>query len=97
MNQRDIILNELKRKEWFSLADALSLDAPIYRLSERIRELKEYGHNIISRRVNGKTYQEYKLIPPEVPVLPPAFEPKPVLPNPTNVSANPPPESAMLF
>lgn len=78
MNQRDIILNELKRKEWFSLADALNLDPPIYRLSERIRELKEYGHNIISRRVDGKTYQEYKLVPVEVPVLPPAFQKPPV-------------------
>ncbi len=36
--------------------------------------LKEYGHNIISRRA----YQEYKLLPVEVPVLPPAFEKPPV-------------------
>lgn len=72
------VLTELQRREWVSLADALALDPPIYRLSERVRELVAQGHNIISRRVEGKPYNEYHLAAPirqPAPItLPPPFK-----------------------
>ena len=63
MTQRDTVLRELTEKEWFALSDALSLSPPIYRLSERVRELIKEGYTIQSRKKAGKPYQEYKLIP----------------------------------
>ena len=66
MNQRDRIFQRLRAGEWLSLADALSMSPPIYRISERVREIRKKGYNIVSRRVEGKTYNEYKLIEEEI-------------------------------
>jgi hypothetical protein len=41
--------------------------------------LRAEGHNIIERKVAGKSYGEYRLIPAQAPVMPPAFEAKPSL------------------
>jgi len=48
------------------------------RIGARVNDLKKLGHHIIGYHdpENRKLYV-YKLIPPEVPVMPPAFE-KPV-------------------
>jgi len=73
MTQKEIILEKLRTGAWFSLADALHLSPPIYRLSERCRELKAEGYEIESRRVEGKPYSEYRLRPPRKLELPPAF------------------------
>lgn len=62
MTQKQLILQKLETGEWVSLADALNMNPPCYRLSERIRELKKLGYEIESRRVKNKTYQEYKLV-----------------------------------
>ena len=61
VNQRTRILKGLHARQWLSLADALDASPPIYRLSERIRELEKMGYEIESRRVEGKTFQEYHL------------------------------------
>ncbi len=63
MSQKQEILNLLQMGDWVSLADALSMNPPVYRLSERIREIRAMGFEVESRRVEGKTYQEYMLIP----------------------------------
>ena len=61
MTQREIILTELKKREWFSLGDALNLDPPIYAVSQRIGELKKQGYDIESERVPGHPYFRYRL------------------------------------
>jgi hypothetical protein len=79
MNQNDRVLAKLKDGEWLSMPEALYWSPPITRLGARIHDLrKKYAHHIIEERVPGKTYSRYKLIPPQVPVMPPAFEPKAV-------------------
>lgn len=75
MNQRERILLELKKGSWFSLAHALSLDPPIYRLSERVREISRMGYQIRHRKVSGRPYEEYQLVIQSI-KLPPAFPPK---------------------
>lgn len=72
MNQKLRILQELKKKEWFSLADALSMNPGIYRLSERIRDLESMGYEIIHAKVEGKPYSKYKLVERPKITLPPA-------------------------
>jgi len=37
------------------------MEPPIYRLSERIRELEQEGYKIEHRKVSGKSYAEYRL------------------------------------
>ena len=66
MNQKSRILAELKKGNWFSLGEALYLSPPVYRLSERIRELRAAGYEIESARVKGKTYQMYRLQSPRL-------------------------------
>jgi Helix-turn-helix domain len=75
MTQQNRILERLKTGEWLSSVEA-SREMFIMRLGARIFDLRKLGHNIIERRVEGKSYSEYKLIPAQAPVMPPAFEPK---------------------
>ena len=77
MTQQERTLERLQTGDWLSSVEA-SRDMYIMRLGARIFDLRALGHNIIERRVEGKSYSEYKLLPPQVPVLPPAFESKPV-------------------
>ena len=60
-SQKTRVLNELLKGDWFSLASALNMSPPVYRLSERIREIERMGYLIEHRRVEGKTYEEYKI------------------------------------
>ena len=79
MTQKERIFNRLKTGEWLSSVEA-SRDMYIMRLGARIFDLRAEGHNIIERKVAGKSWSEYKLIPAQAPVMPPAFkqvEPKP--------------------
>lgn len=62
LTQTTRIRQKLMLGGWFSLADALSMSPPIYRLSERIRELEKSGYRIEHRRAAGKTFEEYKII-----------------------------------
>jgi hypothetical protein len=75
MTQKDRILNRLRTGEWLSVVEATK-EMYILRLGARIFDLRAEGHNIIERKVAGKSYSEYKLIAPVVPKLPPAFAPK---------------------
>ena len=78
MTQNERVLEKLKDGQWLPMPQALHWSPPFTRLGARIHDLrKKYGHHIIERRVPGKTWSEYKLIPPQVPALPPAFE-KPI-------------------
>jgi hypothetical protein len=77
MTQQDRILERLKTGEWLSSVEA-SREMYIMRLGARIFDLRKLGHNIVERKVFGKSYSEYKLIPTRAPVMPPAFEPKPL-------------------
>jgi helix-turn-helix protein len=76
MTQLERIIERLKTGEWLSSVEA-SRDMYIMRLGARIFDARTMGHHIIERRVEGKSYSEYKLIPPQVPVLPPAFSKPP--------------------
>jgi hypothetical protein len=76
MTQKQRILNRLQTDEWLSLRAALHMKPPIYRLSERIRELEREGYKIEHRKVNGKSYSVYCLRPAAPISLPPAFPPK---------------------
>jgi hypothetical protein len=60
-SQKTRVLNELLKGDWFSLASALNMSPPVYRLSERIREIERMGYDIEHRRVAGKTFEEYKI------------------------------------
>ena len=46
-------------------------------LGARVRDLRADRYNIIERRVEGKSYSQYKLIPAVAPMMPEAFGPKP--------------------
>jgi hypothetical protein len=37
------------------------MSPPVYRLSERIREIERMGYDIEHHRVAGKTFEEYKI------------------------------------
>src|ERR1700674_1616299 len=73
--QKDRILNRLRTGDWLSVVEATK-EMFILRLGARIFDLRAEGHNIIERKVAGRSYSEYKLLGPLVPPLPPAFEPK---------------------
>lgn len=64
----------MKNLDWFSLGDALNMEPPIYRLSERIRDLEKAGYEIAHDRVEGKTYGKYRILKfPEDAVQPTAM------------------------
>ena len=89
MTQQQRILERLKTGEWLSSVEA-SRDMYIMRLGARIFDLRALGHNIIERKVFRKSYSEYKLIPPHVPVMPPPFkQPSTKPPVPQNTSNTP--------
>ncbi|HEV3219565.1 MAG TPA: helix-turn-helix domain-containing protein [Candidatus Acidoferrales bacterium] len=77
MTQKHRILARLRTGEWLSVVEATN-EMFILRLGARIFDLRAEGHNIIERKVAGRSYSEYRLIPPNVPKLPPAFAPKEV-------------------
>ena len=60
--QNKIILAWLKEKRSITTVEAAK-ELFILRLSERIRELKKMGYDILSERVKGKMYQRYTLRP----------------------------------
>ena len=61
--QETIILNHLKDHKYITQWEAIQ-EYRITRLSARIYELRERGHNIITKNVseNGKRFAEYSLI-----------------------------------
>jgi hypothetical protein len=73
MTQKQIILNRLKSGKWFSTVECVH-EFHILRLGARIFDLRADGYNIIERKVAGKSWSEYKLIPAQAPAMPPAFE-----------------------
>jgi hypothetical protein len=77
MTQKQIILNRLKSGTWFSTVECVR-DFHILRL---VFDLRAEGYNIIERKVAGKSWSEYKLIPAVAPVMPPAFPQNPMLEN----------------
>lgn len=84
MIQKERILERLKTGEWLSTVQ-MTLDMHIFGGGQRIYDLRKAGHIIIERKVAGKTFSEYKLIPPQTPILPPAMKPKPVETNQTQL------------
>ncbi len=76
MTQRERILKRLQEGTWLSAVEATK-EMYILRLGARIWDLRHEGYNILERKVDGKAYSEYLLVPRQpVPVMPPAFEPK---------------------
>ena len=75
MTQKERILARLREGTWLSVVEATK-EMFILRLGARIYDLRAEGHNIIERKVEGKSYSEYLLIPPKKIELPPAFETK---------------------
>ena len=63
MTQRYRILQRLQTGEWLSNVEAMR-EMYIMRLSERVRELRARGYEILSRRKEGKPYNEYRLTTP---------------------------------
>ena len=61
--QENIILDHLKKHTFITSWEAIQ-EYRITRLSARIYELRERGHNIITKNVseNGKRFAEYSLI-----------------------------------
>ena len=61
--QENQILNHLKKHKFITSWEAIQ-KYRITRLSARIYELRERGHNIITKNVseNGKRFAEYSLI-----------------------------------
>ena len=61
--QENQILNHLKKHKFITSWEAIQ-EYRITRLSARIYELREKGHNIITKNVseNGKRFAEYSLI-----------------------------------
>ena len=61
--QENQILNHLKKHKFITSWEAIQ-EYRITRLSARIYELRERGHNIITKNVseNGKRFAEYSLI-----------------------------------
>ena len=56
-----------------------SLVAANHDLGARIHDLRhKFGYSVIERRVEGRSYSEYKLIPAVALVMSPAFAPKTV-------------------
>ena len=63
ISQENQILNHLKKHKFITSWEAIQ-EYRITRLSARIYELRERGHNIITKNVseNGKRFAEYSLI-----------------------------------
>ena len=61
--QENQILNHLKKHKFITSWEAIQ-EYRITRLSARIYQLREKGHNIITNHIteNGKTFAEYSLI-----------------------------------
>ena len=61
--QENIILNHLKKHKFITTWEAIT-QYRITRLSARIFELRERGHQIITNHIseNGKRFAEYSLI-----------------------------------
>lgn len=76
MTQKERILARLREGTWLSVVEATK-EMFIFRLGARIFDLRAEGHNIIERKVEGKSYSEYLLIPPRKIELPPAFASRP--------------------
>jgi biotin operon repressor len=79
LTQKQRILNQLQTGQWISSVEA-TRDMYIMRLGARIWDLRAEGYQIEERRVEGKSYSEYRLRPAAPIVLPPAF-PKPKVEN----------------
>jgi hypothetical protein len=88
-SQSDQILEALKAGEVLTPLDALDRFG-CFRLGARIKDLKGLGHHIVNLEKTGH-YARYKLIPPQVPVMPPAFPLK------SQVEANVESKSQSLF
>ena len=76
MTQKEIILNRLQNGAWFSTVECVR-DFHILRLGARIFDLKAEGYEIEERKVEGKSWSEYRLRPARPITLPPAFAPAP--------------------
>ena len=63
MSQNEMILQHLKKHKVITPAEAYSKYG-VYRLSARILELRQAGHNILTSIVenNGKHFAEYRLV-----------------------------------
>jgi hypothetical protein len=92
MNQKELVLERLNNGEWLPRPEALRWSPPITRLGARIFDLRAEGHNIIERKVGGKSWSESKLIPAVAPVLFRPFKEIPLPPR-QNVEA----KSQILF
>lgn len=75
ITQRERILERLQAGEWLSAVQA-SREMYIMRLGTRIGDLRAEGHENEERRLEEKSYSEYRLRPTRSIELPPAFEPK---------------------
>ena len=70
MTQKEMILEALKEGRALTSLEALK-EFGCFRLTSRIWDLKQDGHEIDVRTINrnGKHYSEYKLVPPVQPSL----------------------------
>lgn len=75
MTQKQKILNRLQNGEWLSSVQAIR-ELYITGLGARIWDLRAEGYQIEERRVEGKSFSEYRLKPARPIELPPAFPPK---------------------
>ena len=62
MTQKQIILNRLQNGEWLSSVQTVR-ELYILRLGARIWDLIAEGYEIEERRVEGKSFSEYRLRP----------------------------------
>ena len=62
-SQLERVLLALKKGGWVSTVDAVrgEMGEPILRLGARIYDLRGMGFDIEERKVEGKTYSEYRL------------------------------------
>ena len=74
MTQKQIILNRLRRGDWFSTVERVR-EFHILRLGARIYDLRAEGYEIEERKVEGKSWSEYRLRPARPVNLPPPFPP----------------------
>jgi hypothetical protein len=65
MTQKEIILNRLNQGTWFSTVECVR-DFHILRLGARIFDLRAEGYEIEERKVEGRSYSEYRLRRKEV-------------------------------
>jgi Helix-turn-helix domain len=70
--QKEIILNRLRRGDWFSTVECVQ-EFHILRLGARIYDLKQEGYEIEERKVEGRSYSQYRLRRARTVKLPPAF------------------------